>query len=90
MSRHHTILSTVLAPASLAAGESVAYCERRLATLAPRDPALIRELLGAEAPGYPADRPDVAGPILDADEALRLGARAAAVVEGGSLEDHVP
>lgn len=64
------------APASLAARESTAYCERRLAALSPGDPAVVTELLGTDPPGYPADRPDVAGPVLDVEEALRLGARA--------------
>lgn len=65
-------------PAALAARESVAQCEHGLAALSPRDPALVAELLGDEPPGYPAARADVAGPVLDADEALRLGACSAA------------
>ena len=65
-------------PASLAASESTAYCERRLAARSPGDPAVVAELLGTEPPGYPADRPVVEGPVLAVDEALRLGARAVA------------
>lgn len=65
-------------PASLAASESTAHCERRLAARSPGDPAVVAEMLGTEPPGYPADRPAVEGPVLAVEEALRLGARAAA------------
>lgn len=63
-----------LGPAMLAAGESAAHCERRLAALSRHEPRIVAELVGDEAPGYPATRPDVAGVVLDADEATRVGA----------------
>lgn len=78
-------------PAALAAGESVAQCERGLAALSPHDSKLVHELFGAAPPGYPADRADVAGPVLDADEAMRIGGwLASEEAAGAGLGEAVP